>query len=397
MKDHEIAALVNTLRDIAIKYHGSQQLREQIAAVVVPALQRAALPSLRTSQVTALKAYRDEMRDACSYFQDTSDVEERLTAILESVSPHPPRTLPDDECEAIGSVTAALQQSSSRITAGAETPSQVVDSGAAGRNRTDDLLITNQGAETAETLGNQQDTPTSAPAEGAKVAQGESSTCEGVTAGLRPPDAAIGSLLRDIALAALAELEADAEIGRDWRADSSLIEEIGADGPESAEDAAKRAVTVIQRQRARIAALEAEKAERERQEPVAWAWDDALGCMHAHCGSKRPVWVDGECSDAKRAETSLRPLYAAPPIPRVEQEPVAWVLFDDIFIAPKDMQDDPPNLECMKPLYAHPLALREPTEDECAVIYETFAAGWHETLADKGRAMFNAVREVMTK
>lgn len=147
----------------------------------------------------------------------------------------------------------------------------------------------------------------------------------------------------------------------------------------------------------RIAALEAEKAERERQEPVAWAWDDALGCMHAHCGSKRPVWVDGECSDAKRAETSLRPLYAAPPIPRVEQEPVAWVLFDDIFIAPKDMQDDPPNLECMKPLYAHPLALREPTEDECAVIYETFAAGWHETLADKGRAMFNAVREVMTK
>lgn len=56
---------------------------------------------------------------------------------------------------------------------------------------------------------------------------------------------------------------------------------------------------------ARIAALEAEKAERERQEPVAWAWDDALGCMHVHCGSRRPVW-----------ETKLRPLYARPlPIP----------------------------------------------------------------------------------
>lgn len=110
MKDHEIAALVNTLRDIAIKYHGSQQLREQIAAVVVPALRGARNATNTESQVTALKAYRDEMRDACSHFQDTSDVEERLTAILESVSPHPPRTLPDDECEAIGSVTAALQQ-----------------------------------------------------------------------------------------------------------------------------------------------------------------------------------------------------------------------------------------------------------------------------------------------
>lgn len=70
----------------------------------------------------------------------------------------------------------------------------------------------------------------------------------------------------------------------------------------------------------RIAALEAERAERERQEPVAWAWDDALGCMHVHCGSRRPVWVDGECSDAKRAETSLRPLYAAPPVPHVDPD-----------------------------------------------------------------------------
>lgn len=184
MKDHEIAALVNNLRDIAINYHCSQQLRERIAAVVVPALRGARNATNTESQVTALKAYRDEMRDACSHFQDTSDVEERLTAILESVSPHPPRTLPDDECEAICSVTAALQHSSSGITAGAEKPSQIVDSGAAGPTRTGDLLITNQGAETAETLVNQQDTPSTAPAECAKVAQGESSTCEGVTAGM---------------------------------------------------------------------------------------------------------------------------------------------------------------------------------------------------------------------
>lgn len=147
----------------------------------------------------------------------------------------------------------------------------------------------------------------------------------------------------------------------------------------------------------RIAALEAEKEARERQAPVAWAWDDALGCMHAHCGSKRPVWVDGECSDAKRAETSLRPLYAAPPIQRVEQEPVAWVLFDDIFIALKDMQDDPPNLECMKPLYAHPLALREPTEDECREIWRAIRRTTATDQITGGRAMFNAVREVMTK
>lgn len=81
---------------------------------------------------------------------------------------------------------------------------------------------------------------------------------------------------------------------------------------------------------------------------------------------------------------------------RERQEPVAWVLFDDIFIAPKDMPDDPPNLECMKPLYAHPLALREPTDDECREIRRL--AKNEECDGSKvceGRAMFNAVREVM--
>ncbi len=34
MKDHEIRELVNQLRDIAIKYHGTGQLRERIAHVV---------------------------------------------------------------------------------------------------------------------------------------------------------------------------------------------------------------------------------------------------------------------------------------------------------------------------------------------------------------------------
>jgi len=246
----------------------------------------AANQSQREGQVTALKAYRDEMRDACSHFQDTSDVEERLTAILESVSPHPPRTLPDDECEELTHATAALQQSYSGITACAEKPSQVVDSGAAGPTRTGDLLITNQGAEAAETLGNQQDTPSAAPVDGAQAAQGESSTCKGVTAGLPA-----------------------------WN-------------EPCAEIAAKAD--------ARIAALEAERAERELQEPV------------------------------------------------------AWVLFDDIFIAPKDMPDDPPNLECMKPLYARPPAIREPTEDECREMGER----WFELMGNAGDE-WQAIREVM--
>jgi hypothetical protein len=38
LKDHQVAALVNELRDIAVQYHGTQQLRERIAQVVVPAL-----------------------------------------------------------------------------------------------------------------------------------------------------------------------------------------------------------------------------------------------------------------------------------------------------------------------------------------------------------------------
>jgi len=38
MKDHEKRELVNNLRDIAVKYAGSQQLREKIARCVLPAL-----------------------------------------------------------------------------------------------------------------------------------------------------------------------------------------------------------------------------------------------------------------------------------------------------------------------------------------------------------------------
>ncbi|MDU4425294.1 MAG: DUF551 domain-containing protein [Raoultella sp.] len=41
MKDHEIRELVNQLRDIAIEYHGTGQLREKIARVVRSAMLQA--------------------------------------------------------------------------------------------------------------------------------------------------------------------------------------------------------------------------------------------------------------------------------------------------------------------------------------------------------------------
>lgn len=40
MKDHEIRELVNQLRDTAVQFHATQQLRERIAYLVVPHLKR---------------------------------------------------------------------------------------------------------------------------------------------------------------------------------------------------------------------------------------------------------------------------------------------------------------------------------------------------------------------
>lgn len=100
----------------------------------------------------------------------------------------------------------------------------------------------------------------------------------------------------------------------------------------------------------RITTLEAEKAERERQEPVAWAWNDPAGWMHIQETRERPEWISDEMADGMK----------------------------------------------LRPLYAHPLALREPTEDECQRIANEFLIlGGPDELA--GRVMFNAVREVMTK
>lgn len=40
MKDHEIRETINELRDIAIKYHDSQQLRQRIAGVILPMVKK---------------------------------------------------------------------------------------------------------------------------------------------------------------------------------------------------------------------------------------------------------------------------------------------------------------------------------------------------------------------
>jgi len=59
MKDHEKRELVNNLRDIAVKYAGSQQLREKIARCVLPALDGESgreLPQIEDDPVREFKA-----------------------------------------------------------------------------------------------------------------------------------------------------------------------------------------------------------------------------------------------------------------------------------------------------------------------------------------------------
>ena len=147
----------------------------------------------------------------------------------------------------------------------------------------------------------------------------------------------------------------------------------------------------------RIAALEAEKAERERElaavKSVLHDEIDANLAFRDACGASDDEDMPTFCARIVFELRELRTRMAE----RERQAPVAWVLFDDIFIAPKDMSDDPPNLECMKPLYAHPLALREPTEEECCEIWRAIRRTTATDQISGGRAMWQAVREVMTK
>jgi hypothetical protein len=40
LEDHQIALIVNQLRDTAIDYHSTQQLRDRIAHIIVPYLKK---------------------------------------------------------------------------------------------------------------------------------------------------------------------------------------------------------------------------------------------------------------------------------------------------------------------------------------------------------------------
>lgn len=51
MKDHQIRELVNELRDIAFKYHGSQQLREHIARTIRAAMLQGSEPVTTTNKL----------------------------------------------------------------------------------------------------------------------------------------------------------------------------------------------------------------------------------------------------------------------------------------------------------------------------------------------------------
>lgn len=66
LKDHEIAMLVNALRDTAVKYHDHQSLRERIAQLMVPALQGKGIPELTRMEGLAVKRpMADESVKSC--------------------------------------------------------------------------------------------------------------------------------------------------------------------------------------------------------------------------------------------------------------------------------------------------------------------------------------------
>jgi hypothetical protein len=69
-KDNDTAKLVNDLRDVAIQYHGSQQLRERISQLVRPlaaphpSAQAPAVPAVPTYSIDDLRAARSEAYSA---------------------------------------------------------------------------------------------------------------------------------------------------------------------------------------------------------------------------------------------------------------------------------------------------------------------------------------------
>lgn len=127
MKDHEIAALVNRLRDIAIGFHASGQLRERIAHEIAPLLSPAAqsasapVASIDTPEFCALlgnldvageipdneDGYMDARRlliahiDAWGHAQRAEGMRHALQTIKASIEPAPARTTADVAYESL--------------------------------------------------------------------------------------------------------------------------------------------------------------------------------------------------------------------------------------------------------------------------------------------------------
>ena len=83
LKDRQIAALVNDLRDIAVEFHGTQQLRERIARAVVPALKARAADSVLedAARWQELRAqHEDDAAERCCVFAP-NDMRECLVPV----------------------------------------------------------------------------------------------------------------------------------------------------------------------------------------------------------------------------------------------------------------------------------------------------------------------------
>lgn len=114
---------------------------------------------------------------------------ERILDLVQKRSSAPPsdyiaKVLMDYGAAVLAANAAAdtFQQTDSKVTATCEKPTQVIDSGAAGPNRTGDLLITNQSRDCRKPDSDQPLKPDSTGAASDESAQVEPTTYEGVTA-----------------------------------------------------------------------------------------------------------------------------------------------------------------------------------------------------------------------
>lgn len=98
MKEHEIRELVNRLRDIAIKYHNTQQLRERIAHAVNSAIKPGTLTNEGTIQSGNSGQVPDE-KLPLNYLQGQKDGLEWAAQMAEASHPQTGDWLYDDPLE----------------------------------------------------------------------------------------------------------------------------------------------------------------------------------------------------------------------------------------------------------------------------------------------------------